>query len=402
MALGGVVDEVELQVLDAGLLHETLGLRVALGLRHLGVVDLGHLEARGGLVDEVVGRGLAALEDLVDDHVSVDRHRQRAPHAGVLQLLLGAGAQVHAVVVGAEVRHRRGLVGILLLQLGEAPGGQGLHHVELAGEVAGQRLVFVVDDVERRLLHGRVGGVPVGVGLLDPRVLVGDRLGEGVGPVGDDVLGVGPVVAELLDHVLARRVEGREGGHRGEVGRGIGERHLERVVVHRLDAELGRVLLAGQDLGRVLERGELHEPRVLGGRGGVGGALPGIDEVLRRHGLAVGPLRVVAQGEGELGVVLVGLEARGDAGHNLALGVLAHQTLEDLAGHVGARGLLDELRVDGRILVEEAVGEGLVLGQGLAGLGLGSLGEGGGREGQRGGAGQRGAAGEGEGHGASP
>ena len=47
-------------------------LGVTLLLGHAGKVDLRHLEAGGLEMGEVVGRPLATLEDLVDDHVAVD------------------------------------------------------------------------------------------------------------------------------------------------------------------------------------------------------------------------------------------------------------------------------------------------------------------------------------------
>ncbi len=76
-----------------------------------------------------------------------------------------------------------------------------------------------------------------------------------------------------------------------EVGRRRLERDLERLVVDRLDAELGG--FAGGNLGRILDR--ILQIGVLGRRLGVEQARERVDEVLRRHRLAVGPLGVGPQ-----------------------------------------------------------------------------------------------------------
>ena len=53
---------------------------------------------------------------------------------------------------------------------------------------------------------------------------------------------------------------------------------------------------------------------------------------------------------------------RRDAGNEVAVRVLVQQTLEEVANDVEPRGLLVELGVERRELVQQPVGEGLVVG----------------------------------------
>ena len=97
-----------------------------------------------------------------------------------------------------------------------------------------------------------------------------------------------------------------------------------------------------------------------------------MDEVVRGHGIAVRPSGVLAQGEGVGGVAVRGGVVRGHPGYEVALRVLVQQTLEEIADDVESGGFLVELRIERGELVEQTVGERLVVRQCLAGDRVGS------------------------------
>ena len=382
VALGGVVDQLEGEVADARFLDEPLRLGVALALAQLRIGDVGHPEPGGLEMGEVVGRPLPALEKLLHDDVAVDRHAERPAHPHVAERGVAAAGMVDRVVIGAEARDAPGLVGQLLLQSRVLPGRQRLQVVELAGAVAGERLVDVVDDETGDLFQDRLVGIPVHR-VLHPRMeFVEHHFLEHIGAVRDDVTGRRPLCAVRLDRRPVRGKQGGVGGHRREIGQRPVEPDLQRMVVDRLYPQGGGRLPAGQDLLCVRYLGELEIPPVGRGGPGVGRAPPSIDEVVRGHRIAVRPPGVLAQREG-VGPVAVGcLIRRGDAGHQPAVGILAQQPLEQVADHMEPRNILVQLRIERRKLVEQAVGEGLVAGQRLAGrrvgpgdLGLGASGQ---------------------------
>ncbi len=156
------------------------------------------------------------------------------------------------------------------------------------------------------------------------------------------------------------------GRHRRKVGQGLVQLHFQGVIVDRPHAQLGGRLLARQDLLCVHDLGELDEPAV--GRGGCGidRAPPAVDEVMRGHGVALRPRGVLAQREGVGRVVVRRRVARGHAGNEVAVPVLAQQALEEVPNHVESGDVLVELRVERGELVEQAVGEGLIVRQRLA------------------------------------
>ena len=281
---------------------------------------------------------------------------------------------VDGVVVGAQARHARGLVGQLLLQRGVLSRRQRLEMVELSGPVAGERLVDVVDDQSRDLLDDHVAGVPV-ERVLHPRVVLVERyLPEGVGAVRDHVPGRGPVAPVGFDRRPVRGEEGGVGGHRREVGQRRVQPHLQGVVVEGLHAELGGRRLAGEDGLGVDHLGELQVPPVGRGGGGVDRAPPGVDEVVRGDRIAVRPPGVLAKREGVGRVAVGGLVVRGHAGNEVPRRILAEESFEEIANDVKARSVLVQLRIEGRELIEEAVGEGLVPGQRLPGHGVSARG----------------------------
>ena len=282
---------------------------------------------------------------------------------------------VDGVVVGAKARHARRLVGELLLEGRVLPGRKGLEVIELAGAIAGERLVHVVDDETGHLLDDHPVRTPVHR-VPDPGVvLVQHHLLEHVGAVRHQAAGRRPVRAVGLD---GRPVGGKQGGvgrHCRKVRQRGRQLHLEGAVVDRPHPEVGGRLLSGEDLLRVHHLGELEIPPVGRGGRGVDGPPPGIDEVTRGHRVAVRPSRVLAEVEGVGGIALRGGIAGRHPGYEAAVRVLAEETLEEVADDVEPGDVLVELRVEGRELVQQPVGEGLVVGERLPGLGVGSGGK---------------------------
>ena len=142
----------------------------------------------------------------------------------------------------------------------------------LEGDVVGVTPVGVLDEVD--------------LGLVLPRL-------EHERAVGDDVLRVRPVVAELLDRRLVDRQEQVVRDLLDEPRLLRGQLDLERVVVDRRDrdlvAERVAVLLAAVVFGGALDPVELVG--VVGRELGVERPLPRVLEVLRRHRVAVRPRR---------------------------------------------------------------------------------------------------------------
>ena len=239
--------------------------------------------------------------------------------------------------------------------------------VELPGAVSRERLVRVVDDETGHLLDDHVAGVPVHRVLHARVVLVQYQLLQRVGAVRDHVARRRPVRAVRFDGRLVRGKERRVGRHRRKVGQGRVELHLQRVVVDRPHAQLRPRLVPGQDLLRVHHLGELEVPAVGRCRRGVDRALPGVDEIVRGHRVAVRPSGVLAQGEGVGGVAVGGGVAGRHPGNEVPLRVLVQEALEEIADDVESGGFLVELRIEGGELIQQAVGERLIVRQRLTG-----------------------------------
>ena len=154
--------------------------------------------------------------------------------------------------------------------------------VVLAGAVAREGGREVVLHVVVDLVDLDVGGVVV-VGVLDRLdVVAGHPLDDLVGTVADDVLEAWSSRRRLgLDDVLGQRIGGVV-GQRLEEERGRAfERDLERLVVDRLDAEVGGVdrHRAVGDLGAALDR--VLQVGVVGGGRGIEQPAEGVLEVAR-------------------------------------------------------------------------------------------------------------------------
>ena len=308
----------------------------------------GHGEALGDAHDVLpvdgVGHGAAHLH-VVEGRLG--HLGQQVPRAGVRiaeDLLAGAGIVLQPLEVG---RLQRGQVELVVL-VGQGARGHGM--------------IGMIDLVEGHVL----GAEEVLVLPEHHDLVVLPRL-EHEGAVADDVGGLRPLVAELLDGrpVAGQRRQVR-GQHR-EVAAGPLQGHLERPVVLGPDADLPGIgdLLLVERLG-VLD--VVEKRRVRRGRGRVELALPGVLEVPRGAGAAVRPLRVLADGERPHRAVRIRRHLAGHVGHRLEVDGALHEPGPE-RGHARAVEVLVVV-VARRVVLPPAAAaqaEGLVLGQLLAG-----------------------------------
>ena len=348
LAGGGAVGD----DLPAVVLEELLGgVRIELVEAAFGGADL-----IGGHGDGAAGGGSGTRPDLFRQGRLVDELLHRLADVLLVDVLRAGG-------LGCEVQG----------QVGDGVARPQVDVVALA--LDGGALVVLgggdVAEVDGARANGVELGVVTGEGLVDqlvdlrlvlaPVVLVGDqfealvggeggeppgavhRLPQGVGGGGGQVLGFALEVCEDGLRALGGAVQI---GH-GLVGAGLVPRVLgeQRNLVDLVVNEPGRVEgVGGRDREGVLvlnvEGGTVGEEAFL-----VGGPLPLVigDEVppeldvARGDGSAVGPLRVVAQGDG------VGLTVLGDLG-NQAQGLVE----VDLVGGIGG-GLVGEERTVHRL-----------------------------------------------------
>ncbi|ENN87988.1 hypothetical protein RHSP_50437 [Rhizobium freirei PRF 81] len=274
-----------------------------------------------------IHRQLAGAEDLRTDDLAVDGHGESLTNALVVEGRLGG---VQDVVIGAKERHHMRLAWKVLLKPFILIGGKRGDDIEFAGAIALQGGCLIFQCVEVHLVDLHVLGVIILI-VLD----VGDMrarhpLHRLIGAIGDDILDLDPLVALGFDDMLRQRI-GRV-VHQGveEVGRRVLERDFQRLVVDCLDAQLAQILdLALVDLFRVLDR--VLQVGVLGGSLRIHQALKCKDEILSGDRVAVGPLDAVAQLEGIDLLVGGNGPARSLARNGIVLGILSHQTFENIA-----------------------------------------------------------------------
>ena len=311
------------------------------------------------------------MQDLVDDDVAVDGVGQRLANAHVLQRLRPLRLiQVEHVDVGTGLRDRDGLIGVFRLQARILAGGD-FHAVQLARQIAGQRGVLIVDGQRGDGLDDGVFVVPVVRVRLHHHLFAQHMFLEDIGAVADQRPGLRPFVAIRLDHLLVDREGGGMGQHFREVGQGRVDRHLERVVIDGLHAQIVDRHFARDDGGGVLDLHQLDIPGVFRGSRRIGEAFPGIDEVLRGDRVAIRPLGVVAQVEGIDGLVLGQIVAQRDAGDEGAGLIFIVKPFEERAQHAGAFDIGVDLRVHRLDRVKQPVGVILIVGQRVAGCDVG-------------------------------
>ena len=92
--------------------------------------------------------------------------------------------------------------------------------------------------------------------------------------------------------------------HLREIGQRRNDLDLQRVVVNRLHAQIGRPACARDDFGGVHHLHQFHVPGVFRRGCRIDQALPGVDEITRDDRIAVRPFRLGAQVEGVGGQIV--------------------------------------------------------------------------------------------------
>lgn len=216
--------------------------------------------------------------------------------------------------------------------------------VDLAAAEAVDVADFGSDRQEGRLIDHRLLVVPVARAALQHNALVHHPLFQTVSAVADIVGGQRPFVAEFLHYRALHRFERRVAQHADEIRHRFAQRHLQRLVVQRLDAEGLWRLLTGQDIVDIVDFGVLQVAGIGRGDFRIGQALPAVDEVLRGHRAAVAPHRAGAQVEGPLLIILV-FPARRRRRHHMPVGVGAHQPFQQVKNDIAFRYALDLMRI---------------------------------------------------------
>ncbi len=280
---------------------------------------------------EGIRRWRDALADLVGNEAAVDGHGQGLAHP-----LVAEGrdiAHVEHQVIDPEIGVQVHIVGDLigLAQIGDAPALDAAIDVQLAPPHAPLGREGVGGGVIDHAVQADRSGVIETRVLLHGQVVVQLPLGQHIGAGRQVVAGLGPLVAPL-GHGRAR------GGHHGGV---LGQlQHIGRRMV-QLDAQGAGVdgmhaqgldrRLAGVHRLAVLD--EIEQRGIVGGQFGIDLALHAEHEVVGGDGRSVRPLSI-AQMEGPDQAVGRGLPGRGDARHDVALGVVLHQTDHQVVDHL--------------------------------------------------------------------
>ena len=237
-------------------------------------------------------------------------------------------------------------------------GGNGIGEVQVAVLVSGKDGGVVVAEHELKTLDLHVLSIPV-VGVLDINhglVVVPALQGEGTAgnEAGFQRPGAGVVRSGSSFHAgLLYREEGGEGSQVQHVGAGGLQGDGEGLAVFG-SGDLQIIRIAGDAVEHVA---------VVSSGFGSGSALPGILEVLRGQGGAVGPLQAFADGEGVGQTVFADFVTGGEVRSIVAFRVIGVETAEAVGSQAGAvhgavqRGiqlvrLRGQLQADGLVVAE--------------------------------------------------
>ena len=253
---------------------------------------------------------------------------------------VGDVLDVEAVVVRTQCRIRLVLRRILQASDLVRRKSAAVERVDLARLERLNARRAVDDDLARHAREADVGCVTPVVVLHEVDLGVVLPLGELERTVGDDVLRLRPLVAELLHRRLVHGEERVMGGLLDEPRLRRRQLDDQREVVRRGDADLVRegiaVLLARVVLLRAFDAVELI--RVVRGQLGRQRPLPRIDEVARGDGIAVRPLAVLPQVERHGHAVGADIPALRQARHGFKrVRVQPDQRIHDVQKHVRRR-----------------------------------------------------------------
>ena len=235
-------------------------------------------------------RDFALLGNGLNNVVAVDRQRQSLSDSRIIKgFLLRLECEIIRtnLIDGAEV--------LALLQSIEFVNRQLEHIVELAVVISCQLCVVVF---QKDKLQSAIGNL---VRIIIIRVLhIGNALF--VAPIGQHHRAIaderrrilGPTVV-AFNNILANRIIDRECQKLIKVRAGSCQLNGHVGVVHLCNTQRGRIGFALIHISAALDH--VKQVCIVGSRFRGSGTLPGIDEIVHRDRLTIGPLDVVAQGD---------------------------------------------------------------------------------------------------------
>ena len=235
-----------------------------------------------------------------------------------------------------------------LFQLPEQRGGREAlvhHHVGEAGRVEIESGVRAGRGDHVHALQRDRGGVPVARIFLQPHAVKRPPLPQHESAVAGEVRGLARPVGMFLHRGAMHREQRGKGAEIEEERRRIFERDLDRVGIGRTHPDGGEV--RGLALAESLRAANVIElVGILRGRGREQRAPPRVEEILRRHRVAIAPARVFAQMKSVAQTVGRNLPALSHARLRHALAVVAREPFKERVADA-ARGLRgDQRRVE--------------------------------------------------------
>ncbi len=305
------------------------------------VAEAGRDEARRG--------DLTAAHDVRDEGVAIDRVRERAPDAGIVERFPG-GVEPYEFRRddGADDEH----LGAMGPVLGNLRDGQLVCDVDLAGAEQALLGAGVLDGQENDLAERDAGARPIVRIAFGDDFLVRRPGGQRERSVRDEVARTRPLrvalghVAERLDGRAVDGVVGEVDLHQEEVGCGRAKPDDERARIgrgHADPAEIGE--RSSVELLGVLDG--IEEVGVFSGERGREDASPTVDEIIGGDGIAVRPFRAVAEMEGIVEAVVGDVPGLGDTGDRLhRLEVDVDEALEHRREQTLFDDACDDVRVE--------------------------------------------------------
>ena len=325
-------------------------------------------------------RELPGAQDSLHDARSIDGQRQRTAHPRIFERLdLGVEPQKESAEERVALIKRRLRIAIAI----DLPRRQGRRDVQLAGAKGALFRVGAFDRIKIELLELHRGLIPIGLALHNADDLVDLPVLQSERTVAHEVAGPRPAgaaflrAAKLLDRRQVQRIPRVMAEHAREIGRRADQRQPQRVVVHRQIADLREIFdLTLHKRSGVLDQ-VLVQIAVLRGDAGAENAAVGFDEVMRRDGITVGPLRRRAEVERVDRTILGNVPAFRQRGLRArVLRVVAGQPLEQRRDDVKILHRRNDMRVEIGWLAEIAQVQNLVaIALRDAGFGFGTAGQ---------------------------
>ncbi len=198
----------------------------------------------------------------------------------------------------------------------------------------------VVHENELEVFDPEFGKIPVIFVLGVDNVRAGHPFRHFIGAVADIGLGFcRPLVTVGVDEVFADRGEGRERRQFQEVGHGVFQGYNQSLVVGSFDIEhLVFAVITVNDIEHIL---------IVGSRGRIDRAVPGIHEITGRYSLSVAPFEAVTKAEGVDFAVFGHFIGLCLAVNGSPVFVKGHQAFKGVDDHRGAVDRRVERRVNG-------------------------------------------------------